>query len=75
VDAVTSGQDYEIRLVGASLPPSKLREVAEPVEVWELPPSTVAIYHLADQAELHGLLARLSLSGLDVLEVRPRSTA
>jgi hypothetical protein len=59
---------YEIRVVGV-LPPEALLDFerltasVEPVE-------TVLHGPLADQAALHGLLARLETFGVQVLEVR-----
>lgn len=59
---------YEIRLAG-SLPPEALvdfeRLTAEPE-----PPGTVLHGPLADQAALQGLLDRLGVLGVQVLEVR-----
>jgi hypothetical protein len=64
---VTSSS-YEIRITGV-LPPEALLDFehltasVEPVE-------TVVHGSLADQAALHGLLARLESLGVQVLEVR-----
>ncbi len=66
--AVVTDLYYEIRVEG-TLPPEalvdfeRIRAEVEPVE-------TVLQGPLADQAALHGLLARLEMFGVKVLEIR-----
>ncbi|MDQ2873340.1 MAG: hypothetical protein M3Y33_00300 [Actinomycetota bacterium] len=59
---------YEIRLAG-SLPPEALVDYEK---LTAMPEAAGTVLHgpLADQAALHGLLARLELLGVQVLEVR-----
>jgi hypothetical protein len=64
---VTSSS-YEIRITGI-LPPEALLDFEELVASVE-PVETVVHGQLPDQAALHGLLARLELLGVQVLEVR-----
>jgi hypothetical protein len=64
---VTSSS-YEIRITGI-LPPEALLDFEELVASVE-PVETVVHGKLPDQAALHGLLARLELLGVQVLEVR-----
>lgn len=59
---------YEIRLAG-SLPPEALVDF-ERLTAMPEPAGTVVHGSLPDQAALHGLLARLELLGVQVLEVR-----
>jgi hypothetical protein len=61
---VTSSS-YEIRITGI-LPPEALLDFEELVASVE----TVVHGKLPDQAALHGLLARLELLGVQVMEVR-----
>lgn len=59
---------YEIRLAG-SLPPEALVDF-ERLTAMPEPAGTVVHGSLPDQAALNGLLARLELLGVQVLEVR-----
>jgi hypothetical protein len=63
-----SSRYYEIRVVGM-LPPEALMDFEELSAAPE-PAMTVVHGPLADQAALHGLLARLELLGVQVEEVR-----
>lgn len=63
-----SSSSYEIRITGI-LPPEALLDFEELVASVE-PVETVVHGQLPDQAALHGLLARLELLGVQVLEVR-----
>lgn len=62
-------KDYEIRLAGGPVPVDLIAGISDVDEVAERR-SSVLLCHLEDQAELHGLLARIALLGLDVVEVR-----
>ena len=64
------GMDYEIRVAGGPLPDELLDDVAE-VEELHQPPSSVLLCHVEDQAQMQGILTRLSLLGLDIVDVRP----
>jgi hypothetical protein len=59
---------YEIRITGI-LPPEALLDFENLIASVE-PVETVVHGQLPDQAALHGLLARLELLGVQVLEVR-----
>ena len=59
---------YEIRVSGV-LPPEALVDF-ERLSASVHPVATVLHGPLADQAALHGLLARLEMFGVEVLEVR-----
>ena len=59
---------YEIRITGI-LPPEALLDFEDLTASVE-PVETVVHGQLPDQAALHGLLARLELLGVQVLEVR-----
>ncbi len=59
---------YEIRVVGI-LPPETLLDFEDLVASVE-PVETVVHGQIRDQAALHGLLARLAILGVQVLEVR-----
>ena len=59
---------YEIRVSGV-LPPEALLDF-ERLSASVHPVATVLHGPLADQAALHGLLARLEMFGVEVLEVR-----
>ena len=59
---------YEIRITGI-LPPEALLDFEDLIATVE-PVETVVHGKLPDQAALHGLLARLELLGVQVLEVR-----
>lgn len=59
---------YEIRVVGI-LPPEALLDF-EKLDATVVPVGTVVHGKLQDQAALQGLLARLELLGVQVLEVR-----
>jgi hypothetical protein len=59
---------YEIRVSGV-LPPEALLDF-ERLSASVRPVATVLHGPLADQAALHGLLARLEMFGVEVLEVR-----
>jgi hypothetical protein len=59
---------YEIRVSGV-LPPEALLDF-ERLSASVHPVATVLHGPLADQAALHGLLARLEVFGVEVLEVR-----
>ncbi len=63
-----SSSSYEIRITGI-LPPEALLDFEELVASVE-PVETVVHGQLPDQAALQGLLARLELLGVQVLEVR-----
>jgi hypothetical protein len=63
-----ASSSYEIRITGI-LPPEALLDFEELVASVE-PVETVVHGQLPDQAALHGLLARLELLGVQVLEVR-----
>ena len=63
-----TSSSYEIRITGI-LPPEALLDFEELVASVE-PVETVVHGQLPDQAALHGLLARLELLGVQVLEVR-----
>jgi hypothetical protein len=63
-----SSSSYEIRITGI-LPPEALLDFEELIASVE-PVETVVHGRLPDQAALHGLLARLELLGVQVLEVR-----
>jgi hypothetical protein len=64
---VTSSS-YEIRVEG-KLPPEVLLDFEQLTAEVE-PVGTVLHGHLADQAALYGLLARLEVFGVQVIEVR-----
>jgi hypothetical protein len=59
---------YEIRVTG-TLPPEALADF-EGLTVSEEPVETVLHGPMPDQAALHGLLARLELFGVQVVEIR-----
>jgi len=59
---------YEIRVAG-TLPPEALADF-ELITADVEPVMTVLLGPLADQAALHGLLARLEMYGAQVLELR-----
>jgi hypothetical protein len=59
---------YEIRITGI-LPPEALLDFEDLIASVE-PVESVVHGQLPDQAALHGLLARLELLGVQVLEVR-----
>lgn len=59
---------YEIRIRGA-LRDAVARELADTVRAFE-PTETVLRGHVADQAELRGVLARLQELGCELLEAR-----
>jgi hypothetical protein len=59
---------YEIRITGI-LPPEALLDFEDLIASVE-PVETVVHGQLPDQAALHGLLARLELLGVQVMEVR-----
>ena len=61
-------QAFEIRVAGL-VPQQVLLQLAD-VETSSREMRTVLICRCRDQAELHGLLARLRTFGLDVVEVR-----
>ena len=61
---------YEIRVAGA-VPPEALADYQD-ISSTEAPVETVLCGTLADQAALQGLLARLDLFGVEVIEVRRR---
>jgi len=61
---------YEIRVAG-SVPPEALADYQD-ISSAEAPVETVLSGTLADQAALQGLLARLDLFGVEVIEVRRR---
>ena len=63
-----SSSSYEIRITGI-LPPEALLDFEDLIASVE-PVETVVHGQLPDQAALHGLLARLELLGVQVLEVR-----
>jgi hypothetical protein len=63
-------QVFEVRVSG--LVPDELLPGLAPVEVVGHELRTSLLGHFADQAELHGFLARLRAFGLDVVEVRRR---
>jgi hypothetical protein len=65
--SVTSSS-YEIRITGI-LPPEALLDFEDMTAAVE-PVETVVHGPLPDQAALHGLLARLEMLGVQVLEVR-----
>lgn len=61
-------QAFEVRVAGM-VPEQVLLELAD-VETSSREMRTVLICRCRDQAELHGLLARLRTFGLEVVEVR-----
>ncbi|WP_107771447.1 hypothetical protein [Nocardioides sediminis] len=61
---------FEVRVSG--LVPDELVPLLDPVKVVSHEVRTSLLGHFADQAELHGLLARLRAFGLEVVEVRRR---
>jgi hypothetical protein len=63
-------QVFEVRVSG--LVPDELATRLDPVEVVSHELRTSLLGHFADQAELHGFLARLRAFGLEVVEVRRR---
>src|SRR6201995_83976 len=63
-----TSSSYEIRTTGI-LPPEALLDFEDLIASVE-PVETVVHGQLPDQAALHGLLARLELLGVQVLEVR-----
>ena len=65
-----AGQVFEVRVSG--LVPDELVARLDPVEVVSHELRTSLLGHFADQAELHGFLARLRAFGLEVVEVRRR---
>jgi hypothetical protein len=65
-----AGQVFEVRVSG--LVPDELAARLDPVEVVTHELRTSLLGHFADQAELHGFLARLRAFGLEVVEVRRR---
>ena len=64
---------YEIRVEGRV--PEGERTEFEDMQVVETPGQTVLVGVLADQAALHGVLARLQALGLRLIEVRQRPAA
>lgn len=67
---MAEGKDYEIRVTGGPVPEELLEEVTEVEEV-EQPPSSVLICHVEDQAQMQGVLAHLTMLGLDIVDIRP----
>jgi len=65
-----AGSFYEIRVAG-TLPPEVLADY-EDISSDAAPAETVLCGPLRDQAALQGLLARLDLFGVEVIEVRRR---
>jgi hypothetical protein len=65
---VVASPRYEIRISGV-LPPEALLDF-ERLSAFVYPVATVLHGPLADQAALQGLLARLEMFGVEVLEVR-----
>ena len=63
-----TSSSYEIRVVGI-LPPEALLDFEDLIASVE-PVETVVHGQLRDQAALHGLLARLEMLGVEVMEVR-----
>ena len=63
-----TSSSYEIRITGI-LPPEALLDFENLIASVE-PVPTVVHGQLPDQAALHGLLARLEMLGVQVLEVR-----
>jgi hypothetical protein len=63
-----SRRAFEVRVAGL-VPHQVLRQLAD-VEVSSQETRTVLVCRCQDQAELHGLLARLRTFGLEVVEVR-----
>ena len=63
-----TSSSYEIRIIGI-LPPEALLDFEDLVASVE-PVETVVHGQLRDQAALHGLLARLEMLGVEVMEVR-----
>lgn len=63
-----SRRAFEIRVAGL-VPHQVLRQLTD-VEVTSQETRTVLVCRCQDQAELHGLLARLRTFGLEVVEVR-----
>jgi hypothetical protein len=66
--ALVTSSSYEIRVEG-KLPPEVLLDFEQLTADVE-PVGTVVHGQLADQAALYGLLARLEVFGVQVLEVR-----
>jgi hypothetical protein len=66
--AGVTSSSYEIRITGI-LPPEALLDFENLIASVE-PVATVVHGRLPDQAALHGLLARLEMLGVQVLEVR-----
>jgi hypothetical protein len=60
---------YEFRLRGHL--DRRARERFAPLTAADEPPCTVLRGPIRDQAELHGVLARVRSSGLELVEVRP----
>jgi hypothetical protein len=68
--AALTGKDYEVRVSGGPVPAELLEGVTDVRELQE-PPSSVLFCHVEDQAQMQGLVARISMLGLDVVEIRP----
>lgn len=62
---------YEIRVRGHLGP--ALADAFAPMTATAVPAETVLVGPLADQAALHGLLARVQALGLELVEIRRRS--
>lgn len=64
------GYVYEIRVRGHLGP--ALADAFAPMTATAVPAETVLVGPLADQAALHGLLARVQALGLELVEIRRR---
>jgi len=67
---VATGKDYEIRVAGGPVPGELLEGVTDVRELKE-PPSSVLFCHVEDQAEMQGLVAHISMLGLEIVDIRP----
>jgi hypothetical protein len=65
-----TAKDYEVRVSGTGLP-AELLDSLTVLDEMAPRPSTVFVCHVEDPAGLHGLLARITSLGLDVMEIRP----
>ena len=65
------GYEYEIRVRGRLGP--ALADAFTPLTATATPVETVLVGPVADQAALHGLLARVQALGLELVEIRRRT--
>jgi len=59
---------YELRIAGSL--DTRARDALNPISETPLPPAVALVCLARDQAEVHGLIARVSACGLELLEIR-----